>query len=538
MVGLAGALAGALLTRAHGATGVGAEEHGPRNAAAAGARDVEHRIGAGGTEAGASVGPAPVRAGATRAAAQSGARSAAAAGSSGSSAAVPWPAQVSWLAAGGGPAPEHNPVSVEDDLALVAETLGPERGVLLFAGGPGTRSVQVLDPERRGDALEARLADFFDGRGGRDAHYRATRLPLQGAASSDAVLGAVERAFTAGSGPLLLFLAGHGAPGDAPSATALLTWGEGELRPADLAAVLDKAPPERPVRVVVTSCYSGGFGDLVFRGADPEKGPAPGDRCGFFAAPWDMQASGCDPDPDRAKHEGYALHFLNALRGRDRDGEDALAELDLDGDGRVSLLEAHTRAVIASTSLDVPTTTSEAWLRAVAPASGPSQRVALPEFEAVARAMSQRVALRGDETNARAELAQRNAAIAAQEEFVVRLDEDADRAYRAASAALLSRWPVIDDPWHPDYRATLDADRLEIQAFFDGAPELLAWRAARARLEEAELRLDDLRIEAAPYERMVRALEDLALAGRLRAKGGDGWARFERLLACERGAPP
>jgi hypothetical protein len=128
--------------------------------------------------------------------------------------------------------------------------------------------------------------------------------------------------------------------------------------------------------------------------------------------------------------------------------------------------------------------------------------------------------------------------VAAQEEVVVRLDEEEDRAYRAASAALLSRWPVLDDPWHPDFRATLESDRVEIQAFFDGAAELLAWRAARARLEEAELRLDDLRIEAAPYERLVRALDDLVLAERLRAKGGEAWARFERLLACERGSPP
>src|SRR5688572_5903653 len=41
-----------------------------------------------------------------------------------------------WLAAGGGPTPELNPVSLEQDLGLVREVLG-EGGLVLFASGPG-----------------------------------------------------------------------------------------------------------------------------------------------------------------------------------------------------------------------------------------------------------------------------------------------------------------------------------------------------------------------------------------------------------------
>src|SRR4029077_2773259 len=105
-------------------------------------------------------------------------------------------------------------------------------------------------------------------------------------------------------------------------------------------------------------------------------GPAGSVRCGLFASTWDREASGCDPDPDRREQESYPLHFLHALRAEDRDGHPLNRDdLDLDHDGTISLLEAHTRARIMDASIDVPTTTSERWLRGVAPASGPTSPV-------------------------------------------------------------------------------------------------------------------------------------------------------------------
>jgi hypothetical protein len=447
------------------------------------------------------------------------------------------PSIIDWIAAGGGPTPEYNQLSVEDDLALFAETLGADRGLLLFAGGPGTRSVQVLDDAPRGDELGAELGSFFDARDGRDSHYRPTRLALHGPATVSGTLGAIERALATGSAPLTVFLAGHGIAGETPADAELLMWGDEPLTPAALAEALDRTPPARVVRVVITSCYSGGFGELVYRGARAELGPTETDRCGFFAAPWDLPASGCDPDPDRAVHEGYAIHFLAALRGQDRQGRDARTSLDLDHDGRISLLEAHTRAVIASTSLDVPTTTSETWLRAVAPARGPENPYALPEADAVVAAMAELTGLVGSEQRGRAELLRRRDAMAAITAELTSLDEQEASAYRAASAALLSRWPMLDDPWHPDFRATLDDEHDAIAAFFEGAPEMLAWREARALVDALEQRLDDGRVEAARYERLVRALDDRALAARLHAQGGAAWQRYERLLRCERGSP-
>src|SRR5690606_16956277 len=209
-------------------------------------------------------------------------------------------------------------------------------------------------------------AALFDPRAGRDARYRESAVPADGPASARAILDALEAAMDDGDDALTVVLVGHGEGGETPRDSHFLTWGPGELWVEDVAAVLDEAAGHRPVRFVVTSCYSGGFAELAFESADPEKGAA-ADRCGFFATSWDRAASGCDPNPERGAQEGYGIHFFHALRGEDRAGRPLpMSELDLDGDGAISLLEAHTRARIASGSLDVPITTSERYLRATA----------------------------------------------------------------------------------------------------------------------------------------------------------------------------
>jgi hypothetical protein len=316
---------------------------------------------------------------------------------------------VRWLAAGGGDAPESNQVSIEQDLGLVSSTLGPG-GVLLYASGPGSRAVQVLARERPAGGLVAELADLFAPRAGRDARYRETVLHPSGPATREAFLEALADATAQPGPPLLVYLAGHGVPRETPADNALMMWGRGELTPAGLADALD-ARPARETRVVITSCFSGGFGALAFRGADETGAPAAG-RCGFFATTDDREAAGCDPDPDRRGQDGYGLHFLHALRGQAADTSPLVpAQVDFDGDGQVSLLEAHSRVRIVSRAVDVPTTTSERWLRRAAPAGGPQEAVSLPEEDAVIAALTRDLVLPPELARAQAQVAELDRAL-------------------------------------------------------------------------------------------------------------------------------
>lgn len=444
------------------------------------------------------------------------------------------PEPLRWLVIGGGATPEFNQVSIEQDLLLAQEVFGTG-GALLFAGGPGSHGVQVEDVEARGDPLLAKLAELFAPRGGRAATYRPTQSSPIAAATRSNALAAVKQA-VAQPGPLLrLYLAGHGERGEPPREDGLSLWGQTSLRVGELAEALDEA--ERPVQVVATSCFSGAFAEIVFARAEQAAGPSPTIRCGLFAATAEREASGCDPNPDRAAQEGYALHFLNALRGRDRGGEPLpLTQLDLDGDGTISPLEAHARARIAGQGIDVPTTTSERWLYVAAPARGKSRPAALPEDDAVIAGLSAALGLTGESEAAVAlEHVLKDTSSAYE-----RLDAASGReddAYRAAAAELLARFPVLDDPWHPDFAPTLAAHRQQIEALLAESALYAAFRAAQEEVAAVQAEIAELLARSARLERLLRALRVRTLAARLKARGGPGWARYEALLACERGQP-
>ncbi len=444
----------------------------------------------------------------------------------------PMPDRVRHIIVGGGPTPDGNEVEIERTVAAAHRALG-EGTVVLFAGGADTRSVQVEDGSVVVDPLLRELGELFSPRPARDARYRPTTLAVvHGPAELEVLEATLEEAFAA-SGPLDLVLVGHGAPADAPSEAAFLVWGGVPLDALGLDALLGEAPP-RPVRVLATHCYAGGLAELAFAGADEKAGPSAAARCGLFATTWDREAAGCDPDPGR-RSDGWAAHFFAALAGEDPAGA-ALDGLDLDGDGVISGLEAHAQARAASRSIDVPTSTSARLLRATAPASGPEVAVSLPDEEAVVRRLSEALDERAaHEADARAgELEASLGELSASRE---ELEAESDAAWTALTSALLSRWPVLDDPYHPDFARTLEVERAAIQRFLEAS-------AARAELDSIDDRLDalaasseGLELELALLERLLAAHETIALASRLRAAGGEAWARYERLRACEAGLP-
>jgi hypothetical protein len=454
------------------------------------------------------------------------------------------PTLVRWIVAGGGALPELNQVQIEQDIGLVEQVFSPlGRGRILFGAGAQSPSVQVLAPEAERDPVLEILADLFAPRGGRDAHYRVTTLPVDGEATASTVSSALRGAVADRGAPLVVVLAGHGNRGETARDNTVDLWARSSLTVAEVAAILDEA--QREVRMVATTCFSGGFAEIVFHGADAAAGPARTTRCGFFATVWDLEAAGCDPNPDRAAQEGYALHFFNALAGRDRHGDPLdPAVLDLDGDGTISLYEAHTRVRTVSDAADVPTTTSERWLREVAPSSGPSLPFALPEDDALVTTLVQRLALRGDESAAFVQLQHLEDRIEASTRALEQAQSTEDDTYRTAAAGVLARWPVLDDPWHPDFTNTLTQFRTAIAEHVRSDDALSDYHQARADVDRLRDDVAQLRRRAAWLERLTRALDNRTLAARLHAVGGPDWETYESFLACERagladsGPPP
>jgi hypothetical protein len=441
---------------------------------------------------------------------------------------------IRWIAVGGGPEPSSTEVSLEQDIALAKETFG-EGGLVLFAGGRSAAGVRVLRPRKRRDVF-AQVADLLDPKPGRDSTYRLPQVLVDGAATRDAVLDDLDEALREKGAPLLVYAATHGEKGETARDNGIALWGNSLLTVEDLAELVEAPGAGRPVRFVITACYSGGFADLAFAAGDAGHGePALTPRCGLFASEWDETSSGCDPNPNRRAQEGYGIHFLNALRGHDRSGHplDA-ANVDFDGDGRISLLEAHTRARIASRSMGVPTTTSERWLRHAAPQEGPRARFPLPEEKAVIDSLSGRLRL-GTEAAARRRLAKLEKKIAEIDERLAILeDEEADR-YDRLRIYMLGRWPTLDDPWHPAFPLTFRTNHRAIRRVITRSTLAADYRQAHLEANHFGVHLDRLRWRATDVRRLVRAYETQELASRLNAAGGPAWDYYERLLACERG---
>lgn len=261
------------------------------------------------------------------------------------------PAPLRALIVGGGPDKTHNQVAIESNVRYVHRLLPPSSPVrILFTNGdPQTPNVQYLDA---------------DG----NARYRASDLSVDGPSRLATFHSALEKLSSQGNGPLLLYFTGHGSPDDSGDYTdnAYDMWDDDELTVKGLAASLEKLPPDMPVTVVMVQCFSGAFGNLLFKNGDPDGPPIDRPLCGFFASVPQREAAGCTAEVNEADYHDFTSYFFAALSGRDRLGR-AVTGADYNGDGMVGMNEAYDYTLLHDISIDTPTCTSDIFLRRFVP---------------------------------------------------------------------------------------------------------------------------------------------------------------------------
>jgi hypothetical protein len=436
-----------------------------------------------------------------------------------------------FVAIGGGPSPESTEVSLEQDIELVRRAL-PGPGLVLFAGGSGSASVRELDPTEKGDRVKTALGDLFAPRAGRQSRYRSPSFRAE-RATLENVEARLSAALAEGSTPLVVYVAAHGDQGSDARSNTVALWGGRALSVSDLAKLHERH--RRPLRLVATSCFSGGFAELAFAHAD-ESGrlPSPVQRCGLFAGTADRETSGCDPNPNRRAQESYGLHVAHALAGTRRDGTPLpLGVADYNQDGKIGLLDAHTWARIEAVSFDVPTTTSERWLRSAESGQAPIDPSLLPEDRAVIERLGATLGLPGEGavkkrwTELDRQLAELDSAVDAAEATLSERVAD-------ETTLLLERWPTLDDPFHPEFEATFRENRASIEIALTASPEARQRSEASQRARVLYDQLDRLSVEEARVFRLVRAYETLHKASALMKKGGAAATYYRTLLECER----
>lgn len=261
--------------------------------------------------------------------------------------------QPNFLVVGGGGAPAYNEIALEKNVLYFQRTLlamgyNPEKvASMLFANGnDGQATIRYIDNQQR-------------------QQFKAPKISnLKGAAT----LTNIQRYFqqTArqnSSKPLFFYFTGHGGKNEQDlNNNSLYLWNEQQLSVKQLARILDQMPRQTPVVAMMAQCFSGSFANFIYEGGDPKRPVALQTRCGFFATIRTLPSVGCTPEVNEADYRDYSSSFFAGLSGRDRTGE-AVAAADYNKDGRVSYAEAHAFAKVDEQSIDLPISTSEAWIQ-------------------------------------------------------------------------------------------------------------------------------------------------------------------------------
>lgn len=164
---------------------------------------------------------------------------------------------------------------------------------------------------------------------------------------------------------LFVYVTAHGGKSrekSRPENTRILLWNQQDFDVKGLQKELVKLPEGVSVVMIMAQCYAGGFAHSVFEGTDPDGGIVPRPIGGFFATVASRQAAGCTAEINEENYDEFSSHFWAAIRGRDRLGRE-VESADYDGDGIVSLDEAHAYTVLVSRNIDIPIKVSGAFLR-------------------------------------------------------------------------------------------------------------------------------------------------------------------------------
>ena len=468
------------------------------------------------------------------------------------------------LTIGGGYSPAGNQISLERNVVffnkLLAEQLPSDTAHdLYFADGKSPNPDLQFEPKEvkipKANLLAAAL---FGSTKNIKLEYRNNELKDVRGASSPSEVEAwfkdTGSKLVAGD-RLILYITAHGGRGhkDKKHNTKIFMWNNQSLEASKLAEHIAGLPEGVSVVTVMVQCYSGGFANLIFDGADPKKAEAKRSICGFYATVQDRVAAGCTPDINEEDYDEYSSHFWAALRGKNRVERD-VTKPDYDGDGAVSFEEAHAFTMISSHSLDIPIKTSGAFLRRHSKMEEKDKPDLLhaektPYFElltharpadlAALDALSARLGLtsakRGEEARKKAEEVSKKRKELQDKSKEKKKTIDAHR--REISRDLKNRWPQFTNQFSPGAIAIIRDQPDEFVKAAESHPKFKEWTKLNKERGKLEAESFELEKRWAHHKRFTRILENVALAANLdQLTKPEVVSKYQQLAAAE-GSP-
>jgi len=162
---------------------------------------------------------------------------------------------------------------------------------------------------------------------------------------------------------LFIYFTGHGGPGRPDRNTTMAMWEDRSLNVTDFSAMLDRLSPKVQVVLLMVQCHAGGFADVDFP-RWPAQGRAwlrRGDAV-FLRRHSTVGPPAAPPMSTKKIITTTRRRFLRRWAERRGPGS-GLRTPDYDGNGRVSLAEAHAYVLLHSDTIELPLTTSDVLLR-------------------------------------------------------------------------------------------------------------------------------------------------------------------------------
>lgn len=257
-----------------------------------------------------------------------------------------------FLAVGGGGAPYFNEIALEKNVLYFQRTLqflgyNPQKVASIFFanGNDGQASVRYINPQGQEE-------------------FKKPEIPnLKGATTLSNLQSYFQQLAQQPNPKSFFYFTGHGGRNKQDlDNNSFYLWNEQELSVKQFSQMLDKMPPKTSVVTMMAQCFSGSFANFIYEGGDAKRPVALQTRCGFFATIKTRPSVGCTPEVNEADYRDYSSSFFAGLSGRDRTGK-AVSSADYNKDGRVGYAEAHAFAKVDEESIDLPISTSEAWLQ-------------------------------------------------------------------------------------------------------------------------------------------------------------------------------
>ncbi|MBI4814810.1 MAG: hypothetical protein HY791_01050 [Deltaproteobacteria bacterium] len=434
---------------------------------------------------------------------------------------------------GGGPSPSLHQASIEVQTQRLISALQSRSPLVVFGAPPEAPSPVQVEGEFDADA--ELLGMLFDRPDALHAAYRSQQIQSARPLTKDALVDAIKLTVGSSSGAAI-FGVGHGGRGEEQSGSTLELWGADSLSVQELSTLLDDTRPPGPVAFVLGQCFSGGFTAIAMR-KDRLVTPT---RCVLAAVPSDREAAGCTSDVSSPDSRAYTHFVARALSAPDG---------DIDGDGKVSLLEAHSRARILDPTIDVPVSSLEAYVAGAIDRRGkrpPIGRFTIDAILAIARPEEREVLkmLTPSTTKTVGEVVATRDSLNAEadktdEELTDREDE-LDVIVRRIRIGFFGRWPELANPFHKRSRQLLAGDAREVLDWVRSThqADLEALADVTSEVRRLSDRLFAQERILAKLERFVRSAEIVVFEQELRRRGTRAQrSELDALLACERMVP-